>query len=289
MSYRLKKRLEGSFDPISRKTLALFFPFLQPGQEQNEAEKDIYSETLADIVIAKIKARLQEDLRNSRPYPIKKGERYWAGKEPFWGLEIGSWKPWILLAGDQFRLAAPPDDNLFWQDQVQAVKLACDTAGEDKKRLVYFWAGISRKGASQSGDWLKIANDYMWNQHIPLAQMLLVRATLAMGIEDATIAAFDSKYTYWVKRPSMLDNQLKTFIAVPNHPSYPSGHSTIASTSRVILAYFFPQAQSLWSDLAHEAGWSRIWCGLHFPIDDQVGKALGEKIGQAAIQAIPND
>jgi len=73
-------------------------------------------------------------------------------------------------------------------------------------------------------------------------------------------------------------------IAVPNHPSYPSVHSTISSTVAVVLTELFPDNQEKWNELAEEAGMSRIWGGIHYPADHKKGMDLGEKIGQAILK-----
>lgn len=283
LSFSIKQRLEGSFNPISRKVLAVFFPHVS--ELQKDQDEDMYSNLLADIVMANVTDRIAKDSKQRRSYKKKLGAHDWQGEEPFIGLTTGSWKTWFINSGSQFRAPLPPPYNsVEWQHQLSLVKEACKKLTSYQEKAVLFWGG---KGAeSQSGDWRKIANDYMWNHHISLPMTLLVRSTLAMGIADASIAVFDSKYTYWIKRPSMLDKTVKMHLPLPNHPSYPSGHSTISSTAQTILSYFFPQTYSFWDHLAQEAGISRIWCGIHFPLDNEVGLALGKKIGQVAIQEV---
>lgn len=288
LSYNIKQKFEGSLGPISQKVLAEFFPQLRT---QDQAG-DTYSNLLADIVIAKVKARMHEDQRSTRLYPQKQGESYWVGdKQPFYGQSTGSWKTWFLASGDQFRLPPPPPyDSPEWKKQLEIVREACEHATNAQKQTILYWAGIGpgeiSQNQGQTGDWRKIANDYMWNQSVPLAKLLLVRSTLAMGLADTSIAVFDSKYTYWVKRPSMRDSRIKPYLPLPNHPSYPSGHSTISNAAATILTYFFPEHERQWEQLAHDAGLSRIWCGIHFPLDHQAGAALGKEVGQTVIEAV---
>src|SRR5262249_55065343 len=47
---------------------------------------------------------------------------------------------------------------------------------------------------------------------------------VAQAMYDATIAAWESKYYYNRSRPSELDHNLETLLAVPDSPSYPSEH-----------------------------------------------------------------
>jgi membrane-associated phospholipid phosphatase len=288
LSYNIKQRFEGSLNPVSRKVLTEFFPNFTEQQKERQDAEDAYSDLLADIVLTKVKARIAEDRRSIKPYEQKKGPQYWVGEKPFYGLSTGSWKPWFLSSGNQFRVFFPPPyESPEWQEQIKLVKKACENITENQKKTIFYWAGIGpgESSQNQNGDWRKIANDYMWSHDAPLRTMLLVRSILAMGVADAGIAVFDSKYTYWTKRPSMRDSTIKIHLPNPNHPSYPAGHSTVSNTAATILSYFFPQERSKWEQLAREAGVSRIWCGIHFPLDIEAGKTLGKNVGRYVVEA----
>ena len=117
-----------------------------------------------------------------------------------------------------------------------------------------------------------------------LEKILLLRSVLAMTLADTEIAAMDSKYTYWVKRPFMRDNTILTFMPTPNHPSYPSEHAAIAGAGAAFLETFFPQER--WAALSREAANSRIWSGIHFPMDAEKGLALGREIAEKVLQDV---
>lgn len=288
LSYNIKQQFEGSLGPISRQVLLLFFP--SASELQQNSTEDAYSILLSDIVISKMKARWQEDQQGIKPYPVKKGNQYWSSEDgKMFGQKFGSWKTWFLSSSDQLRPAAPPPyDNPFWKKQIADVKEACANLTKKQKEAIMYWAGFNMSGekAIQNGDWLEIVNIYMEDHQVPFKKMLLVRSDLAMVLVDATAAVFDAKYTYLVKRPSMLDERIKIHLPNPSHPSYPSGHSTIGGASATLLDYFFPKDQNLWQRLAQEAGMSRIWCGIHFPLDHETGLQLGKKVAETAMKQI---
>ena len=114
-----------------------------------------------------------------------------------------------------------------------------------------------------------------------LDALLLMRQTLTQTIADAFISCWNAKFTYWTKRPNMRDASIATIIPTPNFPSYPSGHSTISSAAAVVLDHFFPDQK--WLAMATEAKDSRLWAGIHFPIDNEEGFAVGLKIGKFAV------
>lgn len=87
------------------------------------------------------------------------------------------------------------------------------------------------------------------------------------------------KYTYFNPRPSQLDSGLKTPIALPNFPSYTSGHSTFSAAAAAVLSYLFPSGASAFEAQMEEAAISRLYGGIHYRSDIEVGKDHGKRIG----------
>jgi len=274
----------GDIDVVSAQTLCLFFPEKCTELTSNiKTASDPYSTELAALVINKIQMRIMTDKKNTHLYPEKSAAYYWKGIRPYYGQDAGSWMPWLMQSVDKFVAPPPPVYNSpEWQHQLQMTKDALEHITPEQTKMVVFWAG-NPGTATPPGVWMVFANDYMFAQNISLTRILLVRCVLAMGIADATIAVFNSKYTYWVKRPFMLDPKIITVMPTPNHPSYPAGHSTISSAAATILSYYFPANKAEWSQKEKEASMSRVWGGIHFTIDAQQGNELGKRVGETAI------
>lgn len=81
-------------------------------------------------------------------------------------------------------------------------------------------------------------------------------------------------------RPNQLDDELATFLCTPRHPTYPSGHAAVAGAAAVILSYYFPAERRQLQQLAEEAAQSRLYAGVHFPIDNEQGLRLGSQVGE---------
>ncbi|MCB1148547.1 MAG: vanadium-dependent haloperoxidase, partial [Chlamydiia bacterium] len=124
---------------------------------------------------------------------------------------------------------------------------------------------------------------FMEKQNVPLDKRLAARAAVAIAVEDALIGAFDSKYAYCIRRPAMIDESLQTIIPAPNHPSYPSGHSTVSAAVEGVLSHYFPEDKEQWVRLSEEAGMSRIWAGIHYPVDHSAGKKLGQRVAESTL------
>ena len=84
------------------------------------------------------------------------------------------------------------------------------------------------------------------------------------------------KYTYWTARPITADPTLDCLIPTPPFPSYTSGHSTISAAAATVLGHLFPDDAAALATRAEEAKDSRLWAGIHFPLDNEMGALGGE-------------
>jgi membrane-associated phospholipid phosphatase len=111
-----------------------------------------------------------------------------------------------------------------------------------------------------------------------------VLGLLGATMTDTAISTWESKYHYWCIRPNQADPSIATLIPTPPFPSYPSGHSTFSSAASEVLAYFFPSDSTRLRYLAEEAGLSRLYAGIHFRSDIEVGAQMGRQLAALAIQ-----
>jgi undecaprenyl-diphosphatase len=70
---------------------------------------------------------------------------------------------------------------------------------------------------------------------------------------------------------------------VPKDPSFPSGHTTIAFAAATVLTYYRPRWSPAFFLLAIAIGYSRIYEGVHYPLDVLGGAVLGLLCGGAVI------
>ena len=101
---------------------------------------------------------------------------------------------------------------------------------------------------------------------------------------DSMVAVWHSKYIFWTGRPFQLISGFEPVIVTPNFPAYPSGHSTAAPSTAVVLGQLFPEdAEQLILD-AQENALSRLLGGVHWNVDDTVGYDLGLQIGNKVVE-----
>jgi undecaprenyl-diphosphatase len=83
------------------------------------------------------------------------------------------------------------------------------------------------------------------------------------------------------RRPSQLFPEIKTLVPLPHGSSFPSGHATTSFACAVVLASVARtrRARALLLALATLIALSRLYVGVHFPLDVIAGAALGAAIG----------
>ena len=105
-------------------------------------------------------------------------------------------------------------------------------------------------------------------------------ATLNTAQADAFIACWEAKFAYWLLRPvtavrERFDAGWLPLLTTPPFPAYPSGHAATSGAAATVLEALWPT--HLWDlrQAAEEAALSRIYGGIHFPMDGAAGLELG--------------
>ena len=78
-------------------------------------------------------------------------------------------------------------------------------------------------------------------------------------------------------------------VGMPNFPSYTSGHSTFSAAGADVLSYLFPANASDFAAMRDEAALSRLYGGIHYRSDIEVGKDHGKRIGDYTVRFAQND
>lgn len=281
LSYQIANQWVGNPDSLIVKVLHLVYPDFKPSEDIQE---DPYSSKMGNIVFRKIEERFKQEQSHLKEYPIKEGPKYWKEEHPYIGQRIGTCQPWLLTSLKNLQAIPPPDfHSMIWDFGLNQIIFDQARLTPEQRKLIFYWGG--QKGP-ESGNWFAIANKDLKTKQLQLSEFLFIRAALAMAYTDSMIAAFDSKYTYWVIRPHMRDPKIVQIIRCPKHPSYPSAHSVTSATASTILSHFFPDEERKWRDLAIQAGNTRIWGGLHYMYDNEEGLIQGEKIGRTIVQRL---
>ena len=102
---------------------------------------------------------------------------------------------------------------------------------------------------------------------------VLVLTVIAVAAAD--LAARGLKQLVDVERPSSRYAEPKPLVAAPHDHTFPSGHAATSFAAATILAAARPRWGPLWFLLALAVGFSRVYVGVHYPLDIVGGAVLG--------------
>jgi undecaprenyl-diphosphatase len=82
-------------------------------------------------------------------------------------------------------------------------------------------------------------------------------------------------------RPFIRYADPKVLVPIPHDPSFPSGHSATSFAAATMLAFAFPGFAPVLLVLAAAVAYSRVYVGVHYPLDVIAGAALGALVAIA--------
>ena len=201
----------------------------------------------------------------------------WGSPKPVAPL-AGSWHPWVLTTGNQFRPGPPPS---FGSSDANAQYAADKNLQRTNttNHLAWFW----QPGFFQP--WLQEVETEIFQSHLdanaPRAARAYALETIAQ--HDATLACWDAKYTYLELRPPQADPTIIPLFALPQHPGYPSGHACASGASAAVISYLFPSDAQPLNNMANDAGNSTFDALIHTQLDVKTGLTLGGQVGQQVV------
>lgn len=178
----------------------------------------------------------------------------------------------------------------------------------DETLLCTFWNG------NTPGFWNRTAVQVANRNDLSLLEKARVLAAMNIAMADAIICCWNAKYTHVYWRPitaisladtdgndaTAADSSWLPLLTTPNHPEYPSGHSTASGASAAVLAAFFGDDTEIWitseltpgvtryfasfSEAVEEVGDARVFGGIHFRKACVDGNALGQQVASYVLQ-----
>lgn len=263
-------------------------------------------ETLGKAVAQKFIARARTDnagaaVGNSTIWSQLEANTIARGETPWISLESPKRPPMLPLFGNvktflfdsltKISLLPPPPPSVNSDQMKSELAEVLDNVKHptnEKTRIVQFWAdGVGTYTAP--GHWNAIAAEDFINKNFSEVRWARNMALLNMSLMDAGVVCWYTKYYYFNPRPSQLNPEIKTLTGVPNFPAYISGHSTFSAAAARILSHLVPEKSGDYEAMAKEASNSRLYGGIHYRSDCEVGLIVGGNVGYFAVQRAMSD
>ncbi|WP_181350864.1 vanadium-dependent haloperoxidase [Thalassobacillus sp. CUG 92003] len=196
--------------------------------------------------------------------------------------EAGSWPTFYLTrTGNRFAGPRGPidfkvrhPDTIDWREQLHLVHETIANLTKKQIQIAKYWGtGPATK------QWTPIIDRLIDTYNLTPTRAARVLAAVQAGINDTFVVVWHYKYLWNIARPNQYDPSLAPVLCTPRFPTYVSGHASISGCAETILSYFFPGEAKRLKALAEEDAISRLYGGVHFPIDNDEGLSLGRQIG----------
>jgi hypothetical protein len=184
------------------------------------------------------------------------------------------------------------DISVFWDDNPFVSRHKGHLMFQDKKM-------------TPGGHWMAICRVAATHKKLDFAETARAYALTSAALFDAFISCWDEKYSFAKVRPETvifdrIDKKWLPILVTPSFPTYTSGHSTISAAAAEVLTelvgdgiaytdsteleYGLPiRSFTSFRQAASEASISRVYAGIHFRSDCEVGNQQGRKVGQLVI------
>jgi membrane-associated phospholipid phosphatase len=243
-------------------------------------------EAIGRAVGAQIVTRAQND-HFSQPFAgsIPAGPGFWTSNTnpaTVAGGNLPTAQAWFLTSANQFRPGPPPAfGSAAFNTDLQEIRALSDGRTAAQTQIAAFWA-LNAGTPTASGFWLQFATNEIKQRGLSEREATHLYAVMSTTMADALISCWDAKMTYWLIRPWKADLGITTTAAVglPNHPSYPSGHSCVSSSGGEVLSTFFADKRAQVEAMITEAGLSRMYGGIHYRFDITAGQTLGRNVAR---------
>src|SRR5579864_4156071 len=273
---------------------------------------------VGQAVAARLIAMRATDGSDSTPPPFVAGNQpgdYQLTPPKFVAPVFTNWSnvtPFVLNNAAQFRPGPPPavTSQAYAQalNEVKSLGQNTSTTRKPEQTVIgKFWAGPIWN------TWNEIAENAALAHDTNLETTARLFAVLNLSFADSVIAFYDAKYQYQLWRPVTAIRLAKTvgnpaivgdptwtpLVVTALDPDYPAAHAVISADAATVLSAFFGNQDHIratsdvlpgvvatytsYSDIATEAGLSRIYAGNHTRIAVDVGYTLGNNVAQFVI------
>lgn len=246
-------------------------------------------------------------------YTLPSGPGYWVptppnylpALQPYWGEN----RPFLADNIEATGPVAPPefsaDLNSVCYQRAMEVYTTSENITPEQKVIAEFWSDDPVTTATPPGHSISILNQLIKQKNLSLDLAVEAFAKLGIGVSDAFISCWKTKYSTMYIRPvtyinAYIDPEWTPILSTPPFPEYTSGHSVQSGALAEIMTGLFgenhpftdhthenrtdingsPRTYDNFYQMAEEAAISRMYGGIHFNEAIELGLEQGYQIGK---------
>jgi hypothetical protein len=288
------------------------------------------SERMAQEVVRQILAYSLKDgftrLSGYKKFTPDKNDAHWQptapgfmqALEPYWA----TLRPFAIDSASQYShgglIAYDTNSTSEFYRQMMEVHDIVNNISKDQAEQASFWdcnpyalqqighLEFGLKKISPGGHWIGIAGIACKKKDLSIGQTAFVHAMVSIGLADAFITCWDTKYRYNRVRPEtaikrLVDPKWLPYLQTPPFPEYTSGHSVVSTAAAHILTGLFGDNFAFTDDTeeefglparkfksfiaaSNEAALSRLYGGIHYRDAVVMGQVEGTEIGEHVVR-----
>lgn len=257
-----------------------------------------------------------DNYNNTKEFTPEKGEGLWEPTPPsFTAANVPYWSEKRSFTNNLFSVFslikpvyAADSATDFYKMAREVYEVSRNLTPEQRATALYWDDSPNGKYMTVFGHWASILNSLIKTHNLTLIKATQAFATMSMAMHEASILAWKGKYENKVVRPityiqKHIDKTWTPVIATPPHPEFPAAHATLSNAAATALCAFFGEtcavADKSYTDIgmnersyislqeaAKEAGYSRLYGGIHYSYSIEQGFLLGAAAAKKVLKDV---
>jgi hypothetical protein len=234
--------------------------------------------------------------------------------EPYWSLIRPMAMDYPEICNQRNLMVFSTEPGSTFYKQAQEVMEVGDNLTPEQRDTALYWLDDPNRTGLPSGHWMMLTMQFLQQQgeEALMGRTVETYAMMGMVLMDSFISAWSMKYQEPLLRPETYINRYinprwQPFIATPNFPEYPSGHSVVSAAAAYVLTELWgvrafvdrthiifrhqdiQRAQREYLSFqmaADEAAMSRLYGGIHYRNAIEGGMLQGRCVAQQAFRRV---
>jgi hypothetical protein len=268
-----------------------------------------YGKTVADAIIRWSET---DNSSSNKQYTPLKGEGLWApstaAAAPFWCENRTFTHDLLSFASFKQPVYSRDTASDFYKMAKEVYTTSLQLSPEQKATALYWDDSPNGQYLTVFGHWASIAAGLIRQHQCSLLKGAEAYAKMAIAMSEASVVAWKAKYQYNVLRPVTyiqrnIDQNWASLISTPPHPEFPAAHATLSNAAATALSSVFGEACNVTDNsyvdigmkersypslqqMAEEAGYSRLYGGIHYRYSIEQGFSIGAGAAKYVIHTI---